>query len=53
MKNIGINPLFKKGGFVIQDLSSMLAVKALEPNEGEIIFDICSAPGGKSFILQI
>ena len=51
MKNIGINPLFKKGGFVIQDLSSMLAVKALEPNEGEIILDICSAPGGKSFYI--
>lgn len=51
MKNIGSNPLFVKGGFVIQDLSSMLAVKALNPLPGDTVLDICSAPGGKSFYI--
>ncbi len=51
MKNIGVNPLFKKGAFVIQDLSSMLAVRALMPTKGDEVLDICSAPGGKSFYI--
>lgn len=51
MKNIGSNPLFVKGGFVIQDLSSMIAVKALNPLPGDTVLDICSAPGGKSFYI--
>ncbi len=51
MKNIGLNPLFKKGAFVIQDLSSMIAVKTLNPMPGDNVLDICSAPGGKSFYM--
>jgi ribosomal RNA small subunit methyltransferase RsmB/transcription antitermination factor NusB len=39
---------FKNGYFQVQDESSMLAAKILNPVEGETIIDVCSAPGGKS-----
>lgn len=39
---------FKKGYFQVQDESSMLAGKILDPKEGETVIDVCSAPGGKA-----
>lgn len=39
---------FKKGLFTIQDESSMLAAKVLDPRKNDRIIDLCSAPGGKS-----
>lgn len=50
-KNIGGNEFFKKGFFVVQDISSMLAAKELQVNPGEKVLDICSAPGGKTFYM--
>ncbi len=48
LKNItGFQPL-KEGWVHIQDISSMLAAKFLDPKPGEKIIDICSAPGGKT-----
>lgn len=40
---------YKKGIFHIQDASSQLCVDILSPKPREIMLDICSAPGGKSF----
>lgn len=40
---------FKQGKFHIQDASSQLCVDYLSPKPREIMLDICSAPGGKSF----
>lgn len=40
---------FQKGLFHVQDESSQLAVKILDPQRGESILDMCAAPGGKSF----
>lgn len=40
---------FRKGLFHVQDESSQLAVKVLDPQKGEHIMDMCAAPGGKSF----
>lgn len=40
---------FRSGLFHVQDTASQLCVKALEPEEGETVLDICSAPGGKAF----
>lgn len=40
---------FQKGLFHVQDESSQLAVKVLDPQKGEKIMDMCAAPGGKSF----
>jgi 16S rRNA (cytosine967-C5)-methyltransferase len=53
-------PNYNNGGFVIQDISSMLAVEALDigntfknhDNTAKITaIDICAAPGGKSMLL--
>lgn len=40
---------YKKGYFHVQDLASQLCVKALDAKEGESVFDLCSAPGGKAY----
>lgn len=39
---------FKLGHFTIQDESSMLAAQVLNPREGSVMLDLCSAPGGKA-----
>ena len=41
--------VFQKGLFHVQDESSQLAVRVLDPKKGEEILDVCAAPGGKSF----
>ena len=41
---------FKQGLYHVQDESSMLAVCALDPKPGETVYDVCAAPGGKSFL---
>lgn len=40
---------FKQGLFYIQDEASQLAIELLNPQSGETVIDVCSAPGGKSF----
>ncbi|MCX8129009.1 MAG: 16S rRNA (cytosine(967)-C(5))-methyltransferase RsmB [Clostridia bacterium] len=39
---------FSNGWFQVQDESSMLVGKILDPKPGELVMDVCSAPGGKS-----
>lgn len=55
VKNLGDprqSELFNKGFFHVQDLSSQLCCMALAPEDGDIILDICAAPGGKAFTLS-
>lgn len=40
--------VFQEGRVFIQNLSSMLAVAALDPQPGQSILDVCASPGGKS-----
>ncbi len=42
---------YKEGLFHAQDLASQICCKALDPKPGEIVFDMCSAPGGKAFTI--
>ena len=42
---------FEDGLFHIQDKSSFECAKALEADEGDVVLDICSAPGGKAFTI--
>lgn len=41
-------PLFRSGGFSVQDESAMGAARLLDPHPGETILDLCAAPGGKT-----
>lgn len=43
-------PGYEEGAFVIQDVSSMLAIEALGIKQNMKILDICAAPGGKSML---
>ncbi len=38
----------RRGLFFVQDAASRLGVKALAPQKGELIIDVCAAPGGKT-----
>ncbi len=45
---------FRQGGFYIQDPSTLLAARELDPLPGELVLDLCAAPGGKTtFIAQL
>ncbi len=39
---------FMDGAFTIQDESSMLVSEIADVHEGDVIIDVCAAPGGKS-----
>lgn len=39
----------KAGLYFVQDVSSRLCVRALDPKPGETVIDTCAAPGGKTF----
>lgn len=41
---------FEEGMFYVQDVSSMLAVEAAGIKEGDLVLDVCAAPGGKSLL---
>lgn len=47
-KNIENNKMFKQGYISVQDISSMLVGKVLNPEKNSRVLDICAAPGGKS-----
>jgi 16S rRNA (cytosine967-C5)-methyltransferase len=49
-KNLELSrlPGYKEGYFFVQDPSALLAVNALNPQPGESILDLCSAPGTKA-----
>lgn len=42
---------FREGGFYVQDPSTLMAVQLLDPQPGERILDLCSAPGGKALAI--
>ncbi|MGI6037667.1 MAG: 16S rRNA (cytosine(967)-C(5))-methyltransferase RsmB [Limnochordia bacterium] len=42
------SPSFVEGHFTVQDEASMLVGPALAPEPGQLVVDLCSAPGGKT-----
>jgi 16S rRNA (cytosine967-C5)-methyltransferase len=47
-------PSFRQGMFYLQDPSTLLAVRELDPQQGEAVLDLCAAPGGKTtFMAQL
>lgn len=45
---IGATPEYLAGHYMLQGASSFLPVMALSPQEGELVLDMSSAPGGKT-----
>ncbi len=51
---LGRLPSFQQGLFYVQDSSTLLAVRELDPQPGESVLDLCAAPGGKlTYIAQL
>ncbi|NKB69186.1 MAG: 16S rRNA (cytosine(967)-C(5))-methyltransferase RsmB [Candidatus Latescibacteria bacterium] len=46
--NLFSSPAYRQGLFQIQDINAGLPVALLDPQPGERILDMCSAPGGKA-----
>lgn len=44
----GLHPAHLQGLFYLQEPSAGSAVEVLDPKEGEVILDLCAAPGSKS-----
>lgn len=42
---------FENGLFYIEDFSSYACAKALGAEKGDVVIDVCSAPGGKAFTI--
>lgn len=42
-------PAFCAGWFHVQDPASFFCVRALDARPGDTVFDLCAAPGGKTF----
>ena len=42
---------YKKGYFHAQDLASQKCIENFAPQKGDVVFDMCAAPGGKSFTM--
>ena len=43
-------PGYEEGLFTVQDISSCLAVEAAGIKAGDLVYDACAAPGGKSML---
>lgn len=40
---------FKNGCFHVQDMASQLCAEVVAAKDGDVVFDLCSAPGGKAY----
>ena len=43
-------PAFRDGSLIVQDLSSQIAVRAAGIKPGDLVVDVCCAPGGKAIL---
>jgi NOL1/NOP2/sun family putative RNA methylase len=44
----GLHPFHEAGVYYLQEASAMSAVALLDPQPGELVCDLCAAPGGKT-----
>ena len=42
------HPLYRGGAYIAQSRAAMLVARALDPQPGERVLDLCAAPGGKT-----
>ncbi|GHV23660.1 hypothetical protein FACS189428_7430 [Clostridia bacterium] len=50
-QSLGSHPLHAEGGFYVQEMSAGLSAQMLDIQSGDLVLDICAAPGGKSIQL--
>ncbi len=48
IKNIEKLPAYLNGDFYVQDIAAMLVADVLNPKSGDVVIDMCAAPGGKT-----
>jgi len=46
--NFNVDPLFQNGYYYVQNESSALVAHAVAPKPGDVVYDLCAAPGGKA-----
>lgn len=51
--DLGNDMLYEDGAYSIEDASAMMPVYFLNPKKGDVVLDICAAPGGKSIAASI
>lgn len=51
LRDIVSTELFTEGKVSIQDPSATLAARLAQPKSGNTVYDLCAAPGGKTFVL--
>lgn len=44
---------YSLGEFFVQDTASAICAEIASPNAGDTVYDVCSAPGGKTFAMAI
>jgi len=49
--DIGANSFYQDGSFAVQGESSVLDVRLVDPQPGEILLDACSSPGNKAIYM--
>ncbi len=49
--NISKSPLYEAGAYYIQEPSAMIPASVIDIEEGDIVLDMCAAPGGKTTLL--
>jgi 16S rRNA (cytosine967-C5)-methyltransferase len=42
------HPLYRRGAYIAQSRAAMLVARAVDPQPGERVLDLCAAPGGKT-----
>ncbi|MDR2415254.1 MAG: RsmB/NOP family class I SAM-dependent RNA methyltransferase [Candidatus Peribacteria bacterium] len=50
-QSLGSHPLHQEGYFYVQEMAAGLAAQMLQLQPGDIVLDLCAAPGGKSIQL--
>ena len=51
LRDVENDPDFICGNFHVQDFSSQLCCKAVDPEPNDTVIDLCAAPGGKTFTM--
>ncbi len=49
--NISKNPLYEAGAYYIQEPSAMIPASVIDIEEGDLVLDMCAAPGGKTTLI--